>query len=223
MKRSLIPLSALLLAALLSGCGEESKPAKVADSAPAEAAVAPVDPCADSTLAKALPPATSINGYEFLSRSCGYNDASAVYGKADGSQRLELSLTDTGMPAPEGGEQSGVADSYRSTQAQVRDMTRRNVELLQSTREKALQNGTAQQFGGESYLPLIEKTSSGEPLAIIVAPADEAAPSANLTGLLKERYVLNLLSHDQPFGRDALAARKLLMPFVEQMKLGELR
>ncbi|MCY1420813.1 hypothetical protein D9M71_364480 [compost metagenome] len=115
-----------------------------------------------------------------------------------------------------------MADSYLETQTRVRDMTRQNVALLQSAREKALQNGTAGQFGGEAFLPLIETAGSGEPLAITVAPADEAG-GANLTGLLKERYVLNLLSSDQPFGKDAAAARKLLMPFVEQMRIGELR
>ncbi|MCY1290831.1 hypothetical protein D9M68_402080 [compost metagenome] len=223
MKRTLIPLTALMLAATLAGCdkADHAKPVKVAETPVAEAS-APADPCADSALAKALPPESDINGYAFVSRSCGYNSANAVYGKADGSQHLEISLTDTGLPAPAGSEQSGMADNYLETQTKVRDMTRQNVALLQSAREAALKNGTAAEFGGEGYLPRVEKATSGEPLVITVAGADEAA-GANLTGLLKERYVLNLLSSDQPFGKDALAASKLLMPFVEKMQLGELR
>ena len=48
---------------------------------------------------------------DFLSRQCGYNDATVVFGAADGSKRLEIVLTDTGLPAP---PTEGDAVAYRA-------------------------------------------------------------------------------------------------------------
>ena len=67
----------------------------------AAAPALPADSCTGHELEVALPPAGKpLFGYDFLSRQCGYNDATVVFGAADGSKRLEIVLTDTGLPAP---------------------------------------------------------------------------------------------------------------------------
>ncbi|WP_374441250.1 hypothetical protein [Pseudomonas panipatensis] len=215
MKRSLILLSALMIGATLHGCGGGDDKAKTEKAA---AAAAPADSCTGHPLEKALPPMATLYGYPYLSRKCGYNDASVVYGKADGSQRLEISLIDTGMPAPAQDGNSDAAIAYRGAQDKLREMTHSSLTLLNSTREAALKNGTADKFGGEDYLPVIDTTRMGDPLAI-VAPAKGESGVSTLTGLIKSRYVLSISSADKPNGGNAQAMRQLFVPFVEQMKL----
>ncbi|MFH3784812.1 hypothetical protein WAI08_19355, partial [Acinetobacter baumannii] len=87
MKRPLIFLSAVLLGASLQGCGG-------GDEKQAAAPALPADSCTGHELEVALPPAGKpLFGYDFLSRQCGYNDATVVFGAADGSKRLEIVLT----------------------------------------------------------------------------------------------------------------------------------
>lgn len=224
MNRSLPLISVLLLAATLQGCGDDSKPAKA--EAPEAASAAPTAPAGDSCtgheLEKALPPAKAVYGYPYISRACGYNDATIVYGQADGSQRLVVTLTDTGLPAPGTDQQSETAKQYLAAQAKLRETTGKNVALLNSARQAALKNGTAEQFGGEAYLPVIDSTRMGDPLAISVPGPDEKAGESTLTGLIKGRYVLNMSSPDKPNGGTAQSLRELFVPISEQMALTKL-
>lgn len=215
MKRSLILLSALMIGATLHGCGGGDDKAKAAKAA---AAAAPADSCTGHPLEAALPPQKTLYGYPFISRKCGYNDATLVYGKADGSLHLEVSLVDTGMPAPAQDANSAQAIAYRDVQNKLRDMTHSSLTLLNKTRQTALQNGTADKFGGEDYLPVIDTTRMGDPLGVVV-PAKGENGEATLTGLIKGRYVLTITSPDKPNGGNAQAMRQLFVPIVEQMKL----
>lgn len=214
MKRSLILLSALMIGATLHGCGGGDDQAKAAKAA----AAVPADSCTGHPLEVALPPQKTLYGYPFISRTCGYNDATLVYGNADGSLHLEVSLIDTGMPAPAQDANSQQAVAYRDAQNKLRDMTHSSLTLLNKTREAALQNGTADKFGGEDYLPAIDTTRMGDPLGV-VAPAKGESGEASLTGLIKGRYVLTLRSPDKPNGGNTQAMRQLFVPIVEQMKL----
>lgn len=222
MNRSLPLISALLLAATLQGCGDDSKPAKAAAPEASTASAPAGDSCTGHALEKALPPAKAIYGYPFISRECGYNDATITYGKADGSQRLVVTLTDTGMPAPGDDPQSQVAKQYLAVQALLRDTTSRNVSVLNQARQAALQNGTAAQFGGEEYLPVIDSTRMGDPLAISVPSPDEKGGESTLIGLIKGRYVLNMSSPDKPNKGTAQSLRELFVPISEQMALTKL-
>lgn len=223
MNRSLTLLSALLVAATLQGCGDDSKPAKAQAPEAASTAAAPAgDSCTGHALEKALPPTKAIYGYPYLSRECGYDDATIVYGKADGSQHLVVTLTDTGMPAPGADQQGEAARQYLAAQAKLRDTTAKNVSLLNQARQAALQNGTAAQFGGEQYLPVIDSTRMGDPLAISVPAPDDKTGEATLTGLIKGRYVLNMTSPDKPNGGTAQSLRELFVPISEQMALTKL-
>ncbi|MCP8462352.1 hypothetical protein NK553_00170 [Pseudomonas sp. ZM23] len=225
MKRTLPLMSALLLAATLQGCGDDSKPAKAEAPVAADSASASLpsgDSCSGHELEKALPPAKAVYGYPFISRECGYNDATITYGKADGSQRLVVTLTDTGMPAPGSDPQSETAKQYLAAQAKLRDTTSKNVALLNQARQAALQNGTAAQFGGEEYLPVIDSTRMGDPLAISVPGPDDKAGESTLTGLIKGRYVLNMSSPDKPNKGTAQSLRELFVPISEQMALTKL-
>jgi len=224
MNRSLTLLSALLVAATLQGCGDDSKPAKAQapEAASAPAAVPAGDSCTGHALEKALPPAKAIYGYPYLSRECGYDDATIVYGKTDGTQRLVVTLTDTGMPAPGADQQGDAAKRYLAAQAKLRETTSKNVSLLNQARQAALQNGTAAQFGGEQFLPVIDSTRMGDPLAISVPAPDDKTGEATLTGLIKGRYVLNMSSPDKPNGGTAQALRELFVPISEQMALTKL-
>ncbi|MDG0901071.1 hypothetical protein P6U18_14060, partial [Pseudomonas sp. L01] len=141
-----------------------------------------------------------------------------VFGAADGSKRLEIVLTDTGLPAP---PTEGDAVSYRAAQDKLREMTQTNLTLLHKTRETALKNGTAERFGGEDYLPLIDTTRMGDPLGVMV-PAKGEEGVSTLSGVIKNRYVLTLSTRDTPNGGSATAMRQVLVPFVEQMKLTKL-
>lgn len=168
MKRPLIFLSAVLLGASLQGCGG-------GDEKQAAAPALPADSCTGHELEVALPPAGKpLFGYDFLSRQCGYNDATVVFGAADGSKRLEIVLTDTGLPAP---PTEGDAVAYRAAQDKLREMTQTNLTLLHKTRETALKNGTAERFGGEDYLPLIDTTRMGDPLGVMVPAKGEEGVS----------------------------------------------
>lgn len=212
MKRPLIFLSAVLLGASLQGCGG-------GDEKQAAAPALPADSCTGHELEVALPPAGKpLFGYDFLSRRCGYNDATVVFGAADGSKRLEIVLTDTGLPAP---PTEGDAVAYRAAQDKLREMTQTNLTLLHKTRETALKNGTAERFGGEDYLPLIDTTRMGDPLGVMV-PAKGEEGVSTLSGVIKNRYVLTLSTRDTPNGGSATAMRQVLVPFVEQMKLTKL-
>ena len=125
MKRPLIFLSAVLLGASLQGCGG-------GDEKQAAAPALPADSCTGHELEVALPPAGKpLFGYDFLSRQCGYNDATVVFGAADGRKRLEIVLTDTGLPAP---PTEGDAVSYRAAQDKLREMTLLNARALFSTK-----------------------------------------------------------------------------------------
>lgn len=141
-----------------------------------------------------------------------------VFGAADGSKRLEIVLTDTGLPAP---PTEGDAVAYRAAQDKLREMTQTNLTLLHKTRETALKNGTAERFGGEDYLPLIDTTRMGDPLGVMV-PAKGEEGVSTLSGVIKNRYVLTLSTRDTPNGGSATAMRQVLVPFVEQMKLTKL-
>ncbi|MDF3936874.1 hypothetical protein [Pseudomonas citronellolis] len=215
MKRSLILLSALMIGATLHGCGGGDDKAKAEKAA---AAAVPVDTCSGHPLEKALPPTKTLYGYPFISRECGYNEAKLVYGTPDGSQHLEISLIDTGMPAPVQDANSDQAIAYRGVQDKLRDMTHSSLTLLNKTRETALQNGTADKFGGDDYLPVIDTTRMGDPLGI-VAPAKGEPGDSTLTGLIKGRYVLTITSPDKPNGGSTQSMRQLFVPIVEQMKL----
>lgn len=215
MKRSLILLSALMLGATLHGCGGGDDKAKTEKAA---AAAVPADSCTGHPLEKALPPSKEMYGYPFISRECGYNDAKLVYGTADGSRHLEISLIDTGMPAPAQDANSEQAIAYRGAQDKLRDMTHSSLTLLNKTRETAIKNGTADKFGGEDYLPVIDTTRMGDPLGV-VAPAKGETGESSLTGLIKGRYVLTLSSPDKPNGGSTQSMRQLFVPIVEQMKL----
>ncbi|KAF1069525.1 MAG: hypothetical protein GAK45_01085 [Pseudomonas citronellolis] len=215
MKRSLILIGALMIGATLHGCGGGDDKAKAEKAA---AAATPADSCTGHPLEAALPPSKTVYGYPFISRVCGYNSATLVYGAADGSQHLEIGLIDTGMPAPGKADDAQAAADYRAAQDKLRDATHSSLTLLNSTREAALKNGTADRFGGEDFLPVIDTTRMGDPLAIVVPPKGETGAST-LTGLIKGRYVLNMSSTDHPNGGSAQALRQLFVPFVEQMKL----
>ncbi|MCJ1879305.1 hypothetical protein [Pseudomonas nitroreducens] len=225
MNRSLTLLSALLLTATLQGCGDDSKPAKAEapEAASTAAAATPAgDSCSGHELERALPPTKAVYGYPYLSRECGYDSATIVYGKADGSQQLVVTLTDTGLPAPGADQQGEAAKQYLAAQAKLRDTTAKNVSLLNQARQAALQNGTAAQFGGEQYLPVIDSTRMGDPLAISVPGPDDKAGESSLTGLIKGRYVLNMTSPDKPNGGTAQSLRELFVPISEQMALTKL-
>ena len=162
------------------------------DEKQAAAPALPADSCTGHELEVALPPA--------------------------GSKRLEIVLTDTGLPAP---PTEGDAVSYRAAQDKLREMTQTNLTLLHKTRETALKNGTAERFGGEDYLPLIDTTRMGDPLGVMV-PAKGEEGVSTLSGVIKNRYVLTLSTRDTPNGGSATAMRQVLVPFVEQMKLTKL-
>ena len=133
-----------------------------------------------------------------------------------------MTLTDTGLPAPGADQQGEAAKQYLAAQAKLRDTTAKNVSLLNQARQAALQNGTAAQFGGEQYLPLIDSTRMGDPLAISVPGPDDKAGESSLTGLIKGRYVLNMTSPDKPNGGTAQSLRELFVPISEQMALTKL-
>ena len=140
MNRSLTLLSALLLTATLQGCGDDSQPAKAAapEAASSAAATPAGDSCTGHELERSLPPTKAVYGYPYLSRECGYDTATIVYGKADGSQQLVVTLTDTGLPAPGADQQGEAAKQYLAAQAKLRDTTAKNVSLLNQARQGAV-------------------------------------------------------------------------------------
>lgn len=190
-----IPLRGVIAASaamLASGCHAP------ADQAGLEGA------CRNHALVKALPVRTTINGLPFAGWECTPDTVSASYG-IKGGKRVDIILSDTRSPTQSSGQ-----------------MTKSNVQTLIATRKSLeAQPAMLALIGGPDYLPVIESSPTGDPLAINISPkGTQVAPGVE--ALLKDRYVLSVQARDRAGSFNDLSgprAQALYDPFLQKMHL----
>ncbi len=181
------------------------------------------DGCDRIQMAEALPDATTLSGRPLLWRDCSPQEVTVQYGNADAEGYSEdecsIEIFDSRYEVPEGAKAMGMHEMLENSKGMLLDMARINVEMLvESRREIEKMPVMLELRGGRDYLPVVDRTRTGDPYVIAVPAKDETPGTEALLSVVKDRYVLTIECQEPVTGHDQAMA--LYAPFLGSLNLG---
>jgi hypothetical protein len=206
-------LGVILVVSGLAGCGQ-SNDEQWPDAEPQE----DIAQDCNRALLDALPDKVAIAGVAFSHSSCSYNQAMHAWEKGD--LYITVQIMDSAAEVPTNIRTLGVGDMLDHANVLTFSMAKFSISAGKESREQLLADPVLLNLmGGETYLPWVTITSTGDDAVANVSKGSGVSP---LYAIIDERYVVTIERNDLSEMEDNKDAERAYRPFLNGMHLNKL-